>query len=107
MQPGKLGKRGQELWDAITDEIELDPAGEALLSECCRTFGTERPLVDGTTRVAFDVDDVVAAGVHQLRTANGAVRADAGSDLVSLLQAWTRAPRFRGFRGIGICALAL
>ena len=38
MQPGKLGSRGQELWDAVTENISLDPAGEALLAECCRTF---------------------------------------------------------------------
>src|SRR5205807_10007084 len=43
-----------------------------------RPLGAEGALVDGAVGVALDVDDAALAGVHQLATADGTVRADAG-----------------------------
>lgn len=35
--PEKLGHRGTRLWEAISNEVKLDAAGDALLEEICRT----------------------------------------------------------------------
>ena len=47
------------------------------------------------TRVAFDMDDVVAPGVHELRAASSTwdSRTDAGPDFVGLFQTWPQRTR--------------
>src|ERR1700687_4850204 len=47
------------------------------------------------TRVPFDMDDVVAPGVHELRAASSTwdSRTDAGLDFVGLFQTWPQRAR--------------
>src|SRR5262249_61260566 len=57
-----------------------------------RPFGAQGSLVDGTARVAFDMDYRVALGIHQLRTAHGTVRANTGADPVGFFEPRPQGP---------------
>ena len=73
MQPEKLGKTGQSLWDEITKDAKLDPAGEALLIEACRTADIIDRLSGALwsknqewMRLSDEVEDI-APGVAEIR----------------------------------------
>ena len=73
MQPEKLGKTGQSLWDEVTKDVKLDAAGEALLIEACRTADIIDRLNGALwsrnqewMRLSDEVEDV-APGVAEVR----------------------------------------
>src|SRR3981081_3187235 len=55
------------LGNAVRIDGELERVG---------ALWTKRPLVDGTFRIAFDIDDLPVLRVDKLATTDGAVRAD-------------------------------
>src|SRR5262249_42045788 len=66
-----VGGTVQDLGDPVRIDGELKGVG---------AFGAKGTLVDGTVRVALDVDELPSLGINELAAADGAVGAEAFGD---------------------------